>query len=370
MTSPDPTDVAWIRRAVEAEPGALLDRAAALRDSGWGRTITYSRKVFLPVTNLCRDRCTYCTFRKDPGDEGAWTMSPSEIGASLDRARELGCKEALMCLGDRPETAFSSYREALAGLGHKTTVEYVRRACEMALERGLLPHTNMGLLTRDEMVSLKGVNASLGLMLESVSERLRGPGMPHHRAPDKAPKARLGMLREAGELQIPFTTGILIGIGESWDERIDSLLAISQIHAEHGHIQEVIVQNYAPKPNLLRAPATMGPGDHAVAVTVAAARCLLGPTMSIQVPPNLNPGATAALLRAGINDLGGISPLTQDYINPEAPWPHIAALSAELAAEGFALRERLAVYDHYVSAPGFLAEGLRGLTSSLQARIA
>src|SRR5690349_7115366 len=169
----------------DRELDSLLDEAGALRDRFKGRTVTYSRKVFLPITNLCRDRCTYCTFRKDPGDPGAWTMAPHEIERVLDRARELGCKEALMCLGDRPETAFAAYRETLAGLGHRTTVEYVARACEMALARGLLPHTNMGLLSRDEMAALKATNASLGLMLESTSERLRGPGMPHHRAPDK-----------------------------------------------------------------------------------------------------------------------------------------------------------------------------------------
>lgn len=363
-----PADVAFLRRAVQEEPEALIAEAGALRDRGWGRTVTYSRKVFLPVTNLCRDRCTYCTFRKDPGDPGAWTMQPDELAATLGRGRAQGCKEALMCLGDRPETAFPAYREALAGLGHRTTVEYVRRACEMALEHGILPHTNMGILTRHEMALLKDVNASLGLMLETVSERLRGPGMPHHRAPDKAPAVRIRMLREAGELKIPFTTGILIGIGETWDERIDSLLCIRDLHAEYGHIQEVIVQNYAPKPELLRAPPS-GPGDLAVAITVALARRILGPSMSIQVPPNLNPGATARLLDAGINDFGGISPVTQDYINPEAPWPHVEALAAECRGAGFALRERLAIYPRYLEEPGFLADRLRGLTTTLQASI-
>jgi FO synthase len=363
-----PADVALLRRAVQEGPKALIAEAGALRDRGWGRTVTYSRKVFLPVTNLCRDRCTYCTFRKDPGDPGAWTMRPEELESTLDRGRSQGCKEALMCLGDRPETAFPAYRETLAGLGHRTTVEYVRRACEIAIGHGLLPHTNMGVLTRDEMALLKDVNASLGLMLENVSERLRGPGMPHHRAPDKAPTARVRMLREAGELKIPFTTGILIGIGETWDERIDSLLCIRDLHAEYGHIQEVIVQNYAPKPELLRAPPS-GPGDLAVATTVALARCILGPSMSIQVPPNLNPGATARLLAAGINDFGGISPVTQDYINPEAPWPHLEALATECQDAGFSLRERLAIYPRYLEELGFLPDRLRGLTTTLQATI-
>jgi FO synthase len=224
----------------------------------------------------------------------------------------------------------------------------------------------MGVLTRDEMALLKDVNASLGLMLETVSERLRGAGMPHHRAPDKAPAVRVRMLREAGELRIPFTTGILIGIGETWEERLESLLVIRDLHAQYGHIQEVIVQNYAPKPELLRAPPS-GPGDRIVAVTVAAARCILGPSMSIQVPPNLNPGATAPLLEAGINDFGGISPVTRDYINPEAPWPHVEALAAECRDAGFALRERLAIYPRYLDEPGFLADRLRGVTAALQA---
>lgn len=353
----------------EHDPAALMAEAGAIRDRAWGRTVTYSRKVFLPVTNLCRDRCTYCTFRKDPDDEGAWTMRPDEIAGTLDRGRAQGCKEALMCLGDRPETAFRAYRDVLAGLGHKTTVEYVRRACELALERGMLPHTNMGVLTREEMEQLRDVNASLGLMLETTSERLRGLGMPHHRAPDKAPEVRLRMLREAGEMKIPFTTGILIGIGETWDERAESLVAIRDAQERHGHIQEVIVQNYAPKPELIRAPSAVGPGDRVTAATVALARCVLGPSMSVQAPPNLNPGATALLLEAGINDFGGISPVTQDYINPEAPWPHVEALAAECKSQGFTLRERLAIYPRYIEAPGFLADRLRGLTASLEAQI-
>lgn len=369
MSGSSQTDVAALRRAVRDERAALIAEAGVLRDRGFGRTVTYSRKVFVPVTNLCRDRCTYCTFRKDPGDPDAWTMRPDEIAEVLAEAKAQGCKEALMCLGDRPETAFVEYRRDLAKLGHRTTVEYVRRACEMALAAGLLPHTNMGVLSRDEMLLLKDVNGSLGLMLENISDRLRGPGMPHRRAPDKIPAVRLRMLREAGELQIPFTTGILIGIGETWDERIDSLLAIRELHARYGHIQEVIVQNYAPKPHLLAAPQD-GPGDLDVAVTIAAARLILGSSMSIQVPPNLNPGATASVLAAGINDFGGISPVTRDFINPEAPWPHVASLADECRSAGFTLRERLAVYPQYIDAPGFLADGLRGLTAELGAAIA
>lgn len=296
-------------------------------------------------------------------------MRPDDIRQVLDLGRAQGCKEALMCLGDRPETAFRSYREELAGLGHKTTVDYVRRACELAIERGLLPHTNMGILNRDEMLLLRDVNVSLGLMLETMSERLRGPGMPHYRAPDKDPALRLRMLEEAGELKIPFTTGILIGIGENWDERAESLVTIRDVHARYGHIQEVIIQNYAPKPELPRAPSNRGPGDDAMAAVIALARCVLGPNMSIQAPPNLNPGATKSLIAAGINDFGGISPVTRDYINPEAPWPHIEALRKECREAGFELSQRLAIYPNYIQAPGFLADALRPLTASLQGQM-
>jgi len=219
---------------------ALLIAAAARRDRVWGRTLTFSPKVFLPVTNLCRDRCTYCTFRKDPDDPDAWTMQLDEIAAWSRRGRALGCAEALMCLGDKPEVAFPAYRALLAEWGHATTAAYVERACEVALEHGLLPHTNAGILTRDEMARLRRVNVSLGLMLENVSPRLRARGEVHQWAPDKEPAVRLRMLREAGELAIPFTTGILIGIGETLEERVDTLLAIRDLHRQHGHVQEVI----------------------------------------------------------------------------------------------------------------------------------
>src|SRR6059058_1201236 len=209
---------------------ALLEVASTRRDRGWGRTVTYSPKAFLPVTNLCRDRCTYCTFRKDPDDPDAWTMTPDEIAAWSVRGRTLGCKEALLCLGDKPEVAFPAYRTTLARLGHRTTAEYVHRACTIALDAGLLPHTNAGLLSRDEMARLKEVNVSLGLMLENVSPWLRARGQVHQWAPDKEPALRLRMLREAGELRIPFTTGLLLGIGETLAERVDTLLAIRDLH--------------------------------------------------------------------------------------------------------------------------------------------
>ncbi len=342
----------------------LIATAGAVRDRAWGRTVTFSPKVFLPVTNLCRDRCTYCTFRKDPDDPDAWTMAPDEIAAWSARGRALGCKEALMCLGDKPEVAFPAYRAKLAGLGHRTTAEYVERACTIAIDAGLLPHTNAGLLTRAEMERLKEVNVSLGLMLENISPRLREKGQVHQWAPDKEPALRLRMLREAGELSIPFTTGLLVGIGETLAERVDTLLAIRHLHRAYGHVQEVIVQNFRAKPTIARADAPEPAADD-MARTVAVARLLLDPEVSVQAPPNLSPADHALLLAAGVNDWGGISPLTPDYVNPEAPWPHVAALAASCRAAGHTLAERLAIYPAYVDRPGFLAPALRARVAAL-----
>ncbi len=346
----------------DALPG-LLAAAGVTRDRGKGRSVTYSRKVFLPITNLCRDRCAYCTFRKDPGDPGAWTMTPDEIAAWITAARRQGCKEALMCLGDSPEAAFPEYRATLRRLGHASTIGYVREACEIALELGILPHTNAGLLTVDEMRLLRPVNASLGLMLENVSPRLRAAGMPHQYAPDKEPARRVAMMAEAGRLRIPFTTGILLGIGETPEERVDSLFAIADLHAAYGHIQEVIIQNFRGKLGMPMADASE-PTASDLARTIAIARLLLGPDMNIQAPPNLSPDAHRLLLRAGINDWGGISPVSRDYVNPEAAWPMIPALQRTCADEGFALRERLAIYPEYVG-PRFLDPALAGLVDRL-----
>ena len=341
----------------------LFAVATALRDRGRGHRLTYSPKIFLPVTNLCRDRCSYCTFRKDPKDPGAWTMSREEIRGILQQGRAVGCSEALFCLGDRPERAYRSYRATLADLGHGSTVDYVIEACEIALAEGLLPHTNMGVLTREEMRRLRPVNGSLGLMLENVSPRLRERGMPHHRAPDKDPAVRLRMIDEAGELGIPFTTGILVGIGETSRERIDSLLAIRDLHQRHGHLQEVIVQNFRAKPDIPMADAPE-PNAAEFARTVALARVILGPDMHIQAPPNLSPDHHRLLLDAGIDDWGGISPLTPDYVNPEAPWPHVEALADTCAAAGFTLSPRLCVYPEYIT-PEWIDHDLLGTVAAM-----
>lgn len=337
--------------------GPLLEAAATVRDRRWGTVVTYSPKVFLPVTNLCRDRCTYCTFRKDPDDPEAWTMRPEEIRAWSMRGRLQGCREALVCLGDKPELAFAGYRDLLASLGHATTVDYVHRACTIALDCGLLPHTNAGVLARDEMERLREVNVSLGLMLESVSPRLRGRGQVHQWAPDKDPALRLRMLREAGELSIPFTTGLLLGIGETLAERVDTLIAIRDLHRAYGHVQEVIVQSFRAKPTI---PAADAPEPTALdlARTIAVARLVLPPDVSVQAPPNLSPRDHALLLAAGLNDWGGISPVTPDYVNPEAPWPHVTALAATCEAAGYRLQPRLPIYADFVHRPGFLAPAL------------
>ncbi len=371
LAAADASSVADAYALIRCDDGdlpQLLAAAGRLRDRHKGRLVTYSRKVFLPITNLCRDRCAYCTFRKDPDDPGAWTMQRAEIGEWLDRALGQGCKEALMCLGDTPEAAFPSYRTTLAALGHGSTVEYVREACEMAIAVGLLPHTNAGVLSSDEMQRLRPVNVSLGLMLENASPRLRARGMPHHHAPDKEPARRLAMIADAGRLRIPFTTGILLGIGETAEERVDALFAIADLQRAHGHIQEVIIQNFRAKPEIAMAAAPE-PTAGEMARAVAVARLVLGGEMNVQAPPNLNPDDHRLLLRAGINDWGGISPVTRDYVNPEAAWPHIDGLAATCHAEGFSLRERLAIYPEYAR-PDFLDPSLAAPVDRLASRIA
>jgi len=352
----------------DGEVEAVCEHAAALRDGGKGRVVTYSPKVFLPVTNLCRDRCRYCTFRKDPWDDGAWTMTEKEVRDWSRRGARLGCHEALMCLGDRPETAFRQYRALLALLGYASTIDYVHRCCEAALEEGLWPHTNAGVLSFAELELLRPVNVSMGLMLENISPRLRSRGGPHHAAPDKDPAVRLRTIADAGALRIPFTTGILIGIGETLEERAESLLAIRELDDRYGHIQEVIVQNFRRKPEIPMHDAPE-PGDVDIARTVAAARLILGAEMNLQAPPNLNPATHRLLLRAGINDWGGISPLTADYVNPEAPWPHLTRLAETCAAEGFTLRPRLPIYAEFIAREGFLDAALYPAVVAAQLRL-
>jgi 7,8-didemethyl-8-hydroxy-5-deazariboflavin synthase CofG subunit len=346
-----------IRACAGDEFDSLLHAAADLRDRLKGSGITYSKKVFIPLTNLCRDYCGYCTFRKDPGDPGALTMTPDQVLSVAEAGARLGCKEALFSLGDRPEAIFPEMRDTLARLGHRTTLSYLAEMCERVLnETGLLPHANPGLMGRRDLETLRQFNPSMGLMLESTSERLTRPGMPHDNAPDKPPSLRLKTIEEAGRLKIPFTTGILIGIGETLDERVDSLFAIRELHERYGHIQEVIIQNFRAKPEIpMRAHPEPSMTDHAR--TIAVARLVLW-DMNVQVPPNLSDDRYPFLLKAGLNDWGGISPLTPDFINPEKPWPHIDRLAERTAEGGFALAERLSVYPEYVHRDEFIDERL------------
>jgi len=334
--------------------GPLLVAAGRLRDCGKGKTLTYSRKVFLPLTNLCRDRCGYCAFRRDPADRDAWFMTPEQVLAMVEEGARLGCTEALFSLGDAPEAAFREARAMLERLGHRRTLAYLREVCALVLDRSpLLPHSNPGVMGEPDLAALKPVNASLGLMLESASPRLLEPGGPHHGAITKLPRVRLRILEAAGRLRIPFTTGILIGIGETAEERLDSLFAIRALHERFAHIQEVIIQNFRAKPGIPMADHPE-PTLEDMLRTVAVARLVLGPEMNIQAPPNLTQDY-GRLLDAGINDWGGVSPVTRDFVNPEAPWPHLDDLRRIAEARGFRLRQRLPVYPEFIlGRPGFL----------------
>ncbi|MBK6812066.1 MAG: 7,8-didemethyl-8-hydroxy-5-deazariboflavin synthase CofG [Sandaracinaceae bacterium] len=368
-SAPLSAEDAHVLAAVDAASvPAVLEAAAARRDRLFGRTLTFSPKVFLPLTNLCRNHCDYCSFRRSPGDAGEHTMSPTELRERFDEARLEGCVEALFCLGDTPETGFGAYRAQLRTWGQASTVDYLEWAGALALEYGLLPHTNAGILSREEMQRLARVNVSLGLMLENVSPRLCEKGMPHHKAPDKRPDKRLRMTREAGELRIPFTSGLLIGIGETVRERMDTLLAIRDLHREHGHIQEVIVQNFRARPMIPMASAPE-PEDHEIALWVALARLVLDDDVSVQAPPNLNPASVGLLIAAGLNDFGGVSPVTPDFINMDHPWPQLEELYATCARAGHVLGPRLPIYERDLARPGFLHPELLAPVERAAARL-
>ncbi len=337
----------------------LLAAASEVREQGKGKTVSFSKKVFIPLTTLCRDYCSYCTFRKDPGQPGAHFMTPEEVLALANQGRSAGCKEALFSLGDQPERIFPEAREFLRQQGCARTLDYLAAVCELVLERtGLLPHANPGVMDGAALDKFKDSNASVGLMLENVSARLMRDGLPHANAPDKVPSLRLRTMEEAGKRSIAFTTGMLIGIGETMEERIDSLLAIRAMHEKYGHIQEVIVQNFRAKPDIPMA-AHPEPSLEEMLRTIAMARLILGAEMNVQAPPNLSYGDFPRLLDAGINDWGGISPVTKDFINPEAAWPQIAHLRSETEARGFTLRERLALYPEFISREKFLSPRVR-----------
>jgi FO synthase len=326
----------------------LLTTASQLRDQVHRQNISYSRKVFIPLTQLCRDVCHYCTFAQPPRPGQRAYLTPDEVLAIARAGAEAGCKEALFTLGDKPERRYKVVARELAELGHPTTISYLTAMAELVLkETGLLPHANPGVMSEEEIASLRRVTVSQGIMLESVSDRLCEKGGPHYGSPDKRPSVRLETTRLAGQLRVPFTSGMLIGIGETRLERIETLLALRNLHRQYGHIQEIIVQNFRAKPGT-RMAASPEPDLDDLLWTLAIARIIFGPTMNIQAPPNLSPGTYQQLIAAGLNDWGGVSPVTPDHVNPEAHWPHLQDLADKTASTGKLLVERLAVYPSYV----------------------
>lgn len=346
-------------RCPEEQLPELLAAAVAAKERFKPGVITYSRKVFLPLTNLCRDYCGYCIFRRDPSQPGAHTMTPEEVLEVARAGEKLGCTEALFSLGDKPELAFPEMRETLGRLGYNSTLHYLEAMCELVLrETSLLPHPNPGLLSAEWIARLAAVSPSMGLMLETTNASLLASGAAHDNAPDKVPAKRLRTIEEAGRQSVPFTTGLLIGIGETSEDRVDSLLTIRDLHQRYGHIQEVIIQNFRVKPEIpMRDWPEPTPGE--MLRTIAVARLLM-PEVNLQAPPNLSAPNYEDLLDAGINDWGGVSPLTPDFINPERPWPHLDELQRRTESKGFILRQRLPVYPEFLPAvmsrPGVVAE--------------
>ena len=316
--------------ADEVEVDALVGIAGKLRDEGHGNVVSYSRKVFIPLTHLCRDVCHYCTFAQTPKHVASPYLTIDQVLDTARRGAELGCKEALFTLGEKPELRYRAARDAVGEMGFSSTLDYLREAAGLVYqETGLLPHLNPGTMTPEEIAMLRPVAPSMGIMLESASTRLTEKGMPHFGSPDKDPALRLATIEEAGKARIPLTSGILIGIGETRRERMESLLALRDLHFEYGHLQEIIIQNFRAKPNTKMAMAPEPDLDELL-WTIAVARILFGPSMNIQAPPNLSPGVLEQLIRAGINDWGGVSPLTPDFVNPEAPWPQLDKLKRKL----------------------------------------
>jgi FO synthase len=353
----------WMARLDAMPLSQLQSRAEAMTLAGHGTVVTYSRKVFIPLTHLCRDVCHYCTFAKQPSQLAAPFLDLEEVLAIARAGEVAGCREALFTLGDQPEARYAVARKWLSARGFASTLDYVAAAARAVLEQtSLLPHLNPGLMGASDYATLRPLSASMGLMLESTSNRLCAKGMPHFGSPDKIPSARLESIRLAGEAQVPFTTGLLIGIGETRAERVEALLAIRDLHALYGHIQEVIIQNFCAKDATLMAGASAPTLDDHL-WTISVARLILGPEMSIQAPPNLRQGSLAQLIRAGVNDWGGVSPVTPDHVNPEAPWPHLEKLETETEAAGRHLRQRLAI------GPGFARDLTRWADPAVQTAI-
>lgn len=347
------------------EAKAIMLMAGVVRDLSKGKRVSFSKKVFVPLTNMCRNRCGYCGFRKEPKHPEARLMAPSQVLKMARLGKKAGCKEVLFSLGEKPEEAYPEVRERLRRLGYNATVDYLRDICDAVLKMGLFPHSNPGVLTKDELANLREVNLSMGLMLENVSERLLKKGGPHEFSPGKDPKLRLATMEHAGRLKIAFTTGLLIGIGETLDERVDSLFAIKELNDRYGHVQEVIIQGFKAK---VGTPMEKyrEPSAWEVALTVAIARLIFKGSVNVQTPPNLLPRFYRLLLFAGINDWGGVSPVTKDFINPNHPWPHLDELRRKTEESGFELRERLPMYPEYIlSENGFVPEPLRDMVMSM-----
>ena len=354
-------DVLQIYQEARTDSSELFLAAQNLRKKFKGKTITFSKKAFFNVINMCKDTCTYCTYKAEPGEEKLSMMSKQQIKQMLSLAKKYRCVEALFVTGERPEQRYQEARDWLAENDFKSTAEYLTHASEWALEEGLFPHTNAGNLTYDEMKDLQKTNVSMGLMLENSSERLSMKGMPHYLAPSKRPKSRLEVLENSGKLKIPMTTGILLGIGETPEEIIESIFAIKKLHEKYGNIQEVILQNFQPKLDTAMSnfPSTE---ENYFKIIVSLTRIIM-PEMNIQIPPNLSPKSYQSFLSVGINDWGGISPLTPDYVNPEFSWPKIKNIAKNSKKVGFDLKCRFPIYPEFFS---FISKELREKISFIE----
>ena len=349
---------------ISLDSEAILSNAKRIRDKFKPGPITYSRKIFFNVMNLCRDFCSYCTYRKAPSDNLVSMMTPYDVLRLARTGKRFRCTEALLVTGERPEQRYPQARSWLHSLGHSSTIDYLSEISELILQKtGLLPHTNAGSMTKKEMSLLKHTNVSLGVMLESSSEKLKGKGMPHEFAPSKDPKVRLKTLESAGELSIPITTGLLVGIGEEPSDIVDSLYLIKEINRKYGHIQEVIIQNFTPK-QATEMANTQPPSADYFLKTVGLARIILK-EMNIQVPPNLSPHHFGKFLEAGINDWGGISPVTIDHVNPEFPWPSITTIDEITRKCGFSLRARLPIYPEFIFNDSFISQDLKSFVKPI-----
>ena len=342
-------------------PVELFSTAQNLRKKFKNDSVTFSKKAFFNIINLCKDTCSYCTYKAEPSEQKLSLMSKQEIKQLLHLAKKYRCVEALFVTGEQPEQKYQEAKEWLKTNGFRSTVEYLIYASEMALDAGLFPHTNAGNLNKEDLRELQKTNVSMGLMLENISERLTKKGMPHYLASSKKPKARLKVLEDAGELKIPMTTGILVGIGETPIEIIDSILAIRELHRKYGNIQEVILQNFQPKPDTMMND--FPPAEENYFKTVVALTRIIMPKMNIQIPPNLSPNSYHSFLSAGINDWGGISPLTPDYVNPEFSWPEIKKIEHDSKRGGFELKCRFPVYPEFFS---FISKELRDKMKSIE----